>query len=116
MESVSRTFGGPGNGAQMDIVTQGPTLVLVGDFNGRSTSEVRSALHEQLSSPEHAITVDLSGVDSVDVPALRVLAYASHEAGRTGHHVVLRGCSPAVIRMLHLTRLIKFVELERAAA
>jgi len=105
-----------GTGRTMDILTNGPTLVLIGDFNGRSTSEVRSALHEQLSTPEHAIVVDLTGVASVDVPALRVLAYASHEAGRTGHQVVLRGCSPAVIRMLHLTRLIRFVELERAAA
>jgi anti-anti-sigma factor len=100
----------------MDILTNGPTVTLVGDFNGRSTSEVRSVLHEQLAEPEHAITVDLTNVDSVDVPARRVLAYASHEAGRTGHHVVLRGCSPAVLRMLYLTRLIKFVELERAAA
>jgi anti-anti-sigma factor len=100
----------------MDILTHGPTVVLVGDFNGRSTHEVRSALHEQLAEPEHAIVVDLTHVASIDVPAVRVLAYASHEAARTGHHVILRGCSPAVLRMLHLTRLIKFVELERAAA
>ena len=74
----------------MDILTHGPTVVLVGDFNGRSTHEVRSALHEQLAEPEHAIVVDLTHVASIDVPA--------------------------VLRMLHLTRLIKFVELERAAA
>jgi anti-anti-sigma factor len=100
----------------MDILTCGPTVVLSGDFDGRSTFEVRSALHEQLAEPEHAIVVDLTEVDSIDVSAVRVLAYASREAARTGHHVVLRGCSPAVLRMLHLTRLIRFVELERSAA
>ena len=42
-----------------------------------------------------------------------MLAFASHEAARTGHHVTLRGCGPAVRRMLHLSRLMRFVELER---
>lgn len=100
----------------MDIVTDGPTLLLSGDFNGRSTSAVRSALHRQLATTEHTIVVDLTGVESVDVPALRVLAFASHEAPRTGHHVTLRGCGPAVRRMLHLTRLMRFVELEQRVA
>jgi len=100
----------------MDIVTDGPTLVLSGNFNGRSTHDVRSALRRQLATPERAIVVDLTGVELVDVPALRVLAFASHEAARTGHHVLLRGCGPAVRRMLHLTRLIRFVELERQQA
>lgn len=100
----------------MDMVTDGPNLVLSGDFNGRSTSEVRSALHRALASPEPEIVVDLTDVDSVDVTALRVLAYASHEAARTGHVVRLRGCGPAVRRMLHLTRLIRFVEVESTAA
>jgi len=100
----------------MDIVTDGPTVVLCGDFDGRSTSQVRSAIGEQLARDEHEIVVDLTGVRSVDVPALRVLAYASHAASRTGHLVRLRGCSPQVIRMLLLTRLMRFVEVDREAA
>ena len=100
----------------MDIRTDGPTLVLCGRFDGRSTFEVRSALAARLEEGEHEIVVDLSGVAAVDVPALRVLAYASHAAPRTGHHVRLRGCSPHVLRMLHLTRLMRFVEVDREAA
>ena len=100
----------------MDMHTDGPTLVLVGHFHGRSTDDVRSALRARLDGPEHEIVVDLTAVDSVDVPALRVLAFASHDALRTGHHVVLRGCGPAVLRMLHLTRLMRFVEVEQQAA
>ncbi len=100
----------------MDISTEGPTVVLRGNFDGRSTSRVRHALHERLATPEHEIVVDLTDVLVVDVPALRVLAFASHEAARTGHRVTLRGAGPGVRRMLHLTRLMRFVELEAAAA
>lgn len=106
-----------GNGADMDILTDGPTVVLSGDFDGRSTFLVRSAINERLAAgAETEIVVDLTGVGSVDVPALRVLAYASHAAPRTGRHVRLRGCSPQVVRMLLLTRLMRFVELDRDAA
>ena len=100
----------------MDILADGPTLVLCGDFDARSTFEVRSALRQRLQQDEHVIVVDLSGVEGIDVPALRVLAYASHLASRTGHQVRLRGCGPHVLRMLHLSRLIRFVEVDRDAA
>lgn len=100
----------------MDIRTDGPTLVLCGDFDGRSTFEVRSALRERLEQQDYEVVVDLTDVESIDVPALRVLAFASHAASRTGHVVRLRGCGPQVLRMLHLTRLIRFVEVDREAA
>jgi anti-anti-sigma factor len=100
----------------MDIVHDGHTLVLSGDFDVRSTMEVRSAIHEHLHGYEQDLVVDLTGVTTLDVTAARVLAYASLEAGRAGHHVLLRGCGPAVRRMLHVSRLARFVEVERAAA
>jgi anti-anti-sigma regulatory factor len=55
-------------------------------------------------------------VHAIDLTAARVLAYATLEASRAGHHLRLRGCGPAVRRMLHLTRLARFVEVDRAAA
>ena len=99
----------------MEIVTDGSTLVLSGDFDARSTWEVRNALREQLGN-ERDVVVDLTDVSSIDVTATRVLAYASREASRSGNHVTLRGCGPAVRRMLHLSRLMRFVDVERAAA
>jgi anti-anti-sigma factor len=100
----------------MEIVTDGPTLVLSGDFDARSTWEVRNALRDRLSGVEQDVVVDLTGVTFIDATAARVLAYASREAARSGHHVTLRGCGPAVRRMLHLSRLMRFVDVERAAA
>ena len=100
----------------MDIVHDGHALLLSGDFDVRSTMEVRSAIHEHLDGFEQDLVVDLTGVTTLDVTAARVLAYASLEAGRSGHHLRLRGCGPAVRRMLQVSRLARFVEFERAAA
>ena len=100
----------------MEIVTDGPTLVLSGDFDVRSTWEVRNAIYERLHGQEHDVVVDLTDVTALDQTAARVLAFASREALRSGHHVTLRGCGPAVRRMLHISRMMRFVEVERAAA
>ena len=99
----------------MDIITDGPVLVLTGAFDVRSTRDVRQALQAQLEDfPE--VVVDLSDVEYADVLALRVLAAASLQAGKYGGHVTLRGCGPSVRRMLHKSHLIRVVEVERAAA
>ena len=97
----------------MDITTDGATLVLSGDFDARSTMEVRSALYDRLAEHEHVVA-DLTQVETVDLTALRVLAMASRQAAREGHHLTLRGCGPAVIRMLHLSHLIRVVDVERS--
>jgi anti-anti-sigma factor len=100
----------------MDIVTDGPTLVLSGAFDVRSTGEVREAIYDHLAAGDDDVVVDLTGVDSVDVTALKVLAVATRRAVRLGRHLTLRGCGPAVRRLLHLSRLIRVVEIEREAA
>jgi anti-anti-sigma factor len=100
----------------MEIVTDGPTLVLSGDFDVRSTSEVRNALYHHLEDHDEDVVVDLTAVYAVDLTALKVLAVATREASRSGHHLTLRGCGPSVRRMLHISRLIRVVEVERQAA
>ena len=99
----------------MDIMRDGATLVLSGDFDVRSTWEVRTAIYELLGSHDGDVVIDLSGVEAVDLTALKVLAFATREAGHQGHHLVLRGCTGAVRRMLHLSHLMRLVEVERTA-
>lgn len=96
----------------MDITTDGPTLRLSGDLDVRSTTEVRRALYDHLAVHPHVVA-DLTGVEAVDLTALRVLAMASRQAAMEGHHLTLRGCGPAVRRMLHLSHLIRVVDVER---
>ncbi|MGI8524420.1 MAG: STAS domain-containing protein [Nocardioides sp.] len=100
----------------MEIVADGSTLVLRGDFDVRSTMEVRAAIHEQFNGYERDVVIDLTDVHAIDLTALRVLAYATREAGRSGHHLTLRGCGPSVRRMLHLSHLVRLVEIEAGAA
>ena len=86
----------------MDIMSDGPVLVLSGDLDVRSTMQVRTAVQELLGSYDEVV-IDLSGVESADVTALRVLAAATVQAIRDGHHLTLRQPSPAVRRMLHIS-------------
>jgi anti-anti-sigma factor len=100
----------------MDITTDGPVLMLHGDFDVRSTWEVRAAIYDHLEGLDEDIVVDMGDVDNVDVTALRVLAVATRRAWLDGHHLTVRNCGPAVRRMMHLTRLARAIEVERAAA
>jgi anti-anti-sigma factor len=100
----------------MDITRDGAVLLLAGDFDVRSTMEVRNAVYDLLSSHDADVVVDLTEVDSVDVTALKVLAVATRQATREGHHLMLRGCSPAVRRMLLLSHLNRVVEVDRSGA
>jgi anti-anti-sigma factor len=100
----------------VDIASDGARLVLSGAFDVRSTGEVRKAIYDHLEARDEDVVVDLTDVDSVDITALKVLAVATRSAGRLGRHLTLRGCRPAVRRLLHLSRLIRLVEVEREAA
>ena len=97
----------------MEIVTDGATILLSGDVDVRSTMEVRTAIYERLEGHDQDVVVDLTEVTSIDVTALKVLAAATRQAARSGHRLTLRGCGPAVRRLLHLSRLIRVVEVDR---
>ena len=99
----------------MDITSYGPTLVLHGDFDVRSTFQVRNAIYERLEGHDEDVIVDMSEVETIDVVALRVLAVATRQATLSGHHLTLRNCGPSVRRMMHLSRLAHSFEVERAA-
>jgi anti-anti-sigma factor len=94
-----------------------PILILAGDLDVRSTGELRAAVHDHIrrcgTDRISPVVIDISAVHSVDATALKVIAAASRQAQRYGVRVVLRGAQPAVRRMLHLTRLIRLIELER---
>lgn len=100
----------------MDITTDGPVLMLHGDFDVRSTWEVRTAIYDHLEGLDEDIVVDLGDVENIDATALRVLAVATRQAWLNGHHLTVRNCGPSVRRMMHLTRLARAIEVERSVA
>ncbi len=99
----------------MDITTDGPKVVLSGEFDVRSTSQVRGAIYDVLSTADHVL-IDMSGVEALDVVALRVLLVATRQAWLEGRQLTLLDCSPSVLRMIHLARVGHAVEIERRAA
>lgn len=98
----------------MDILSDGPVLVLSGDLDVRSTTRLRTAVSEHLGSYGE-VEIDLSGVDSADLTALKVLAAATVRAIRDGHHLTLRRPSAAVRRMLYLSGLARVMEVSATA-
>ncbi len=100
----------------MDITADGTTIVLSGDLDVRTTAEVRNAVYDHLRRNEgQSITIDLVQVETIDLTALKLLAVASRFALRRGQRIILRGACPAVLRMLHLSHMIRFFEVERDA-
>lgn len=99
----------------MEIVADGPALVLAGAFDVRSTWEVRSALYDHLATYDDVV-VDVHDVEWIDGTALRMLAVATRYAERGGQHLVLRGMTPHLRRALRHSRLSNLLELEGAVS
>ncbi len=87
-------------------------LLLSGAVDLRRTSEVRTAIYALLARREGDVVIDLSEVTSVDLTALRMLAVANRVAERSGRRVILRGCSPGVRRLMHLSHLRPMIPVE----
>ncbi len=89
----------------MEFFTEGIALKVSGQVDVRTIAELREAVYAHLASHPGDLVLDLSGVESVDLAALRMIAVASRLAVRQGRRLVVHGCPPMVRRLLHLSHL-----------
>ena len=85
----------------METARASEAISLSGHLDGRCSAEVREALYLHIEQhPGQDVIVDLTAVESMDVTVLRMLATAALSVERAGRKVILRGCSPALRRLL----------------
>jgi anti-anti-sigma factor len=89
----------------MEQTAKESTLELAGSLDVRCIAELRAAVYRLLDQRDGDVHVDINRVDSIDLTTLKMLAVANRAAERQGRRVVLRGGSPAVRRLLHLSHL-----------
>ena len=99
----------------MEATTNGEALVLAGRLDGRSTAMVREVLYSLMSRVDDVV-VDLTDVESIDVTGLTMLAATSKLMEREGRHLTLRGCRPALRRVIAFTKIRGVLEIEKRAA
>jgi anti-anti-sigma factor len=87
-------------------------LYLTGRLDGRTLGDVRDHLHALLAEHDEVV-VDVSKVEAVDAPALRMLAAASRLGERHHQRLVLRGCSPSLRRVITFAGLRRLLPVER---
>jgi anti-anti-sigma factor len=90
-------------------------IALSGSLDGRCSAEVREALYEHIERhPDEDVIVDLTLVESIDVTALNMLAAAALRVERAGRKVILRGCSPALRRVVAFGSWRRLFRMERS--
>ncbi len=99
----------------MEHTTHADTLELSGSLDVRCTAELRAALYALLAQAPGGIVVDIDRVESIDLTTLKLIAVANRFAERQGRRVVLRGGTPAVRRLLHLSHLRWMIPVEPSA-
>ena len=92
--------------------TVSTTLVLSGALDVRRTADLRVEVYARLARTTGDVVVDISRVESIDVTTLKMLAVANRTAERQARRVVLRGASPGVRRLLHLSHMRWMIPLE----
>ena len=89
------------------------TLHLVGTLDVRSVAVAREALDAALRDGDGDLVLDVSGLDALDAAGLGVVVATHRKAVRRGRRLVLRGASPALLRTLAVTRLLRILNVER---
>ncbi len=90
-----------------DVVTMGAYLDV------RNVATMRTTLNAVLDTAAGDVIVDMGALKAIDAAGLGMLTAAHLRAERAGQHLVLRGCSKEVRRVLAVTGMNRILRLER---
>jgi anti-anti-sigma factor len=100
----------------VSISVQGDKTVIrpAGSLMAEGASALREALREVWDADVQALDLDFSAVEFLDSASLSVLAVFGWRAYETRPHIPIRirSASPAVLRVLHSTRLAEMFQLD----
>jgi anti-sigma B factor antagonist len=100
----------------MVVTGQMQPLPLRGRLDASTVTEVRRAVYERIESATTGdVVLDLTDVTLVDSTGLGMLVAAHLRLQREGRMLVLRGCTPAMHRILAVTRLLRVLNVELAS-
>lgn len=98
----------------METARASDAISLSGRLDGRCSAEVRQALYEHIDRhPDEDVVVDLTQVESIDLTVWNTLATAALRVERAGRKVILRGCSPALRRVVAFSSQRRLFRMER---
>lgn len=87
-----------------------PTVVHVsGRFDTHTAAAIRERLHAAVRQGDGLLLIDMSTVDTLDATGLGVLVGTHRLAEQAGRQLALRGTPARLTRVLHLTRLDRFL-------
>jgi anti-anti-sigma factor len=90
--------------------TDAPTVVHVsGRFDTHTAAGIRELLHAAVQQGDGLLLIDMSTVDTFDATGLGVLVGTHRLAEQAGRQLALRGTPARLTRLLHLTRLDRFL-------
>jgi|GEM_PF-1512604 len=90
--------------------TPQPTVVRVsGRFDTHTAGAVRERLHAAVRQGDGLLLIDLSTVETFDATGLGVLVGTHRLAEQAGRPLALRGTPERLVRLLHITRLDRFL-------
>lgn len=115
VQSADTALRRTGNGGSL-VAVPGRLLLLTGRLDVHTAADVRMALVDAVPEGGGDLVLDVSGLDSVDATGLGVLVGGHRRAQRAGRRLVLLDPTPAVARLLFLTRLDRVLHTTRTAA
>lgn len=100
-------------GCTVDVLAPGVLVRLAGRLDVAAAADVRLALVDAVAAGADDLVLDLTHLAALDATGLGVLVGAHRRAQRAGRVLVLRDVTPAVARLLFLTRLDKVLRTTR---